>query len=393
MDKRDTVAVLPCPQYERAAVGETVERLLGLLPRDGRLGPHSRVTVKPNLLMKRAPDAATTTHPEVVHAVICWLKQQGVRHITIADSPGGPYTKQALMAIYRASGMERVAAETGAVLNLDLGSREIKSAGSGLVGSFTVIEPLCPREKDSGCDYIVDICKLKTHCMTTLSGAVKNMFGSIPGLLKPRMHYRYPQVEDFAGMLVDLCQTVTPHLVVVDAIETMEGDGPSSGDKRQLGLLLAGASPFAVDVALCRLAGFAPEQVPTVRLAAARGLCGDDIEVVGQPQLLCDRQLKLPRSASVDFTGRLPGFLRPMAGKVLTALFAPRPRIDVRRCIGCGKCAESCPPQTIRLVPSSRGRGKEVAVIGRKDCIRCYCCHEMCPVSAISVSKNLLTRH
>ena len=160
MDKRDTVAVLPCPQYERAAVGETVERLLGLLPRDGRLGPHSRVTVKPNLLMKRAPNAATTTHPEVVCAVICWLKQQGVRHITIADSPGGPYTKQALMAIYRASGMERVAAETGAVLNLDLGSREIKSAGSGLVGSFTVIEPLCPREKDSGCDYIVDICKL-----------------------------------------------------------------------------------------------------------------------------------------------------------------------------------------------------------------------------------------
>ena len=64
--------------------------------------------------------------------------------------------------------------------------------------------------------------------MTTLSAGIKNLFGTIPGLQKPEMHYTYPDKATFSGMLVDLAETVAPTLTVLDGIEAMEGDGPTS---------------------------------------------------------------------------------------------------------------------------------------------------------------------
>jgi uncharacterized protein (DUF362 family) len=90
----------------------------------------------------------------------------------------------------------------------------------------------------------VDVAKLKTHAMTGLSGAVKNMFGAIPGLLKPEMHCRFPQKEDFSAMLVDLCEAVRPSVCFVDAIVGMEGNGPSGGTPRFVGRLLPRKAPM-----------------------------------------------------------------------------------------------------------------------------------------------------
>ena len=179
-----------------------------------------RVLLKPNLLMKRRPEEATTTHPLVVEAAARLLLDWGASEVTIADSPGGPYTRPLLHSIYETCGMTAAARQSGARLNEDTGFTTLRREENRLVREFSIINPVAEA------DLVVSVCKLKTHSMTTLSGGVKNLFGCIPGLQKPELHLRFPEKADFGEMLVDLALTVKPALTIVDAVVGMEGDGP-----------------------------------------------------------------------------------------------------------------------------------------------------------------------
>lgn len=121
----------------------------------------------------------------------------------------------------RRRGWRRWPDARGASLNLSADSRNVHVAEGALCRDFDVIDPV------ADADFVVNCCKLKTHCMTTLSCGVKNLFGCVPGLLKPQLHYRFPDGEQFARMLVDLSLLVKPGLTVADAVDAMEGDGPT----------------------------------------------------------------------------------------------------------------------------------------------------------------------
>lgn len=374
------VSIQRTPSYDAGEMERAVEAHFALLELDALLRPGIKVLLKPNLLMKRRPEEGTTTHPALVAAIIRRLKRAGVSDITIADSPGGPYTRGQLAGIYRASGME-TAAEAGAKLNFDLESVEVRCPHPALSPSFPIIRPVAEA------DLVISVCKLKTHCMAGLSGGVKNLFGCIPGLTKPDYHWRYPKEEDFCGMLVDLCETVRPAVTFCDAVVSMEGDGPSSGSLRETGLTLCARSPYELDLILCRMLCRAPEEILTVKCAGERGLCPLDPEKValaGDP-LPSFPDFKRPRTVSTDFLSKLPGPLQTVARPLVQAFFTTRPKVDLSRCVGCGRCAESCPAHAISLTG-----GK--ARIRSKDCIHCYCCHEMCPIRAISVKQNRLLR-
>lgn len=238
-------------------------------------------------------------------------------------------------------------------------------------------------------DFIIDIPKVKTHVMVGMTCAVKNLFGTVPGLSKAEFHMRFPAPEDFGGMLADLCEAVRPDMVVADGIVAMEGDGPASGTPYALGLILGGQSAYDVDLAVCRLMGLAPQRVPYLAAAVRRGLCAAQVE----EGVLCgDVQAAAPRAGfclptsmmDLTFAQKAPRPIRwlvPGAEKWV----APRPKVKRALCIGCGKCAEICPGRTIRV----QG-GK--AHISRAGCIRCFCCHEMCPVKAIEVRRFALFR-
>lgn len=365
------------PSYEGNRIEEAVERLFLLLGPDAAPRPGMRVTIKPNLLMKRRPEDGTTTHPAVVRAVILALRRRGVTDITIADSPGGVYTKPILSGIYQATGMETVARETGVKLNFDLSTVHCPQPDGAVCKAFDLIAPVAEA------DFVISLPKLKSHCMTGLSGGVKNLFGCIPGLTKPEFHWRYPKEDDFCNMLLDLCRTVKPGLTLVDAVVSMEGDGPSSGELRQTGFLLAADDPFALDLALARAIGREGNSILTIRNARQRGFCTQsaaELAVAGDP-LPVFSDFKMPRSRTVDFQSNIPKPLRGIAKPVIARFFTPRPVIDPKICVGCGRCAESCPPHTITVE-------NRKAAIHRENCIKCYCCHEMCPVHAISVKRS-----
>ncbi|MEG0305155.1 MAG: DUF362 domain-containing protein [Oscillospiraceae bacterium] len=333
----------------------------------------TKLLIKPNLLAKHTPDAAVTTHPQLLLEVIRAAKRRGVTQIIMADSSGGTYNAAMMQSIYKASGLASVCQDEGVQIYTQCKWGSVKTNGNA-VREFNLIEPVLDA------DFIINLPKLKTHMMMGMSGAVKNLFGCIPGLQKAEMHMRFPQAERFGEMLVDLCEAVRPQLSIVDGVMGMEGDGPAGGKPRKCNCILGGENPYAIDLAICKLIGMEAMSVPFLSAANIRGLCGksaEEIEIIGD-KLLPIKGFLLPSGHSeVDFRQSVPRVLR-FAVPMVQGFVAPRPFIRKKLCIGCGKCADICPGHTINII-------NKKASIERKNCIRCFCCHEMCPVKAIGV--------
>ena len=374
----DKVSVIGCKSYDINQLDFIIERHFKELDPKGLLiKKGANVVIKPNLLLRRTPEEATTTHPEFIAAIIRAVKRRGGVPV-IAESPGGAYTKFNLHSVYSLCGIEEIARREGAQLNYDTGYHEVVSEDGKVCRSFNMIDPI------ARADIVISAAKLKTHAMMNYTGAVKNLFGVVPGLMKPEFHYRFPKKADFGNMLVDICERVKPAISFIDGIEGMEGNGPSGGSKRFVGLTLAGLNPHAVDLLASRLIGFSPKEVPTVAAAIERSLCPgsiDGLEIVGERVERYLTDFAKPDSMGTDVLAKMPAFIRRPLVKSLT----PKPFIVRSTCIGCGKCIESCPQKTIRLV-------NKKAVINYSKCIRCYCCHEMCPEKSIAIKKSLMGR-
>lgn len=367
------ICVEPLDIYDPALADAVVERHFAALSIEQNLFPGIRVLIKPNLLSARTPDQNVTTHPVLIAAVVRFLRKRGVTDITVADSPGGPYRPEALKNIYRAAGL--LSLEPDARLNYDTSFSSVPCPEGFAVRSFNRIRPAVEA------DYIINMPKLKTHGMVTLSAGIKNLFGTIPGLQKPEMHYRFPNEDAFCGMLLDLARSVSPQVTLIDGVDAMEGNGPNSGTTRHLGLTFASRDLFTLDWYAAEIAGLCPEKILLLAKARAFGLAKpEEISLAGTPVSPIEPPFRLPDAATVDFGSHFPSFLRRPVVAAAKRLFKPVPTLNRGLCIGCGKCAESCPGHLIEV-----RAGK--AHFERKGCISCFCCQEMCPKHAIGVRR------
>ncbi len=371
------VAIWKCEDYDiehvRAAVGAAVGALGGMA---AFVNPGERVLLKPNLLMRRRPEKATTTHPAVVQAVAELVTAAGGVPL-IFDSPGGTSVHNAatLEGLYDTCGMKAAAAAAGAQLCMDTEVVDVPwPQGQRMKAIKTIAEV-------TRVDKIINLPKLKTHMMMTFSGGVKNLFGIVPGSYKTEYHFRFEEEDDFAGVLVDLCQFARPVLTVMDAIVAMEGSGPTNGTPRPLGLLLASASPYEMDVVASTCIALEPRAVPTIRASAARGLCpmsAQHVEVVGCA--IADVRTPdfvKPRNVALNiYDWWLP---KPVAHWMNRAM-KYKPGFRLERCKGCGVCANSCPAKAIEM-----RNGKPNLEISQ--CISCFCCHELCRFDAVDIRK------
>ena len=371
----NTVSVFPCESYEREEASEALRALLAPLGGLGWVEAGMKIAIKTNLVTSLRPETAGVTHPALITELCRMLVQCGAE-VTVGDSPGGPYNAAMVGRVYSASG-----------------TKMVKEAGARLNDNFSVIGVTFPEAKVlkefqytawlREADVVINFCKLKTHGLTALSCGVKNLFGVIPGTRKPELHYAFPRVRDFAEMLVDLNEYVKPRLTIVDAVEGMEGNGPTQGTPRKIGVLLASDSPYSVDVLAAELIGLTPMDVPTIAAAADRGLgpaSVGELEIVGEWRGFVIRDYKLqPKRESASFESRR--FLGPL----ISNIFSASPVISRERCVGCGECERVCPQKAIKI---SNG----LAVISRKNCISCFCCGEFCPKGAITMRRSALAR-
>jgi uncharacterized protein (DUF362 family)/Pyruvate/2-oxoacid:ferredoxin oxidoreductase delta subunit len=380
----ETVSAIRCTSYDRNevinAVRSAADSLGGI---ESCIRPGSRVLVKPNLLQGLSPDRCVTTHPAVVGAVCTLLRELDCR-VMIADSPGGGirYTPANLRSLYHAAGYDSIAEETGAELNYDTGFYEHSFPEGRYAKRFPVISPV----KD--CDHIVVVSKAKTHLWTLFSGGAKNLFGVIPGLEKPIHHARFQDPAHFGGMIVDLNEALRPSLQVMDGVIAMEGDGPSSGTPRPLGLILASPDWTAIDIIACRMVGIHPPDVPTIRAAMDRG----DIKDYMTDILLKGDEFGFPVIQGFRLPSTYRGEGKGLQKSLLLSLIQNLGRFSTlypvfnrSRCVRCGRCTMICPVQAISF-------HSKVPEINRKTCIRCYCCHEICPAGAIHLEPGITGR-
>lgn len=329
------------------------------------------VLIKPNLLSPRTPEHAITTHPEIVRQVVHLLKDFGNK-IYIADSPAGGSNKD-IPRLWERTGMAQVARETGAEL-ININARGLVEK-KGLQRNFFFTDLL------NEVEYLVNLPKLKTHGLTLLTGAIKNVFGLIPGIQKGVYHLQFPKPEQFAENLVDIFAAIRPHFHIMDGIQILEGNGPSSGGKiRYAGFLLAGKDAVAVDSVAARSLGIDPRQVDTIRFASQKKLGEADpekIRIVGDEF----RQISIEIPAPQVFS-RLPDFTYAMLRRFIWT----RPRANPERCSGCGLCINNCPVQA--MSPNENG----IPEIDYQSCINCFCCAEVCPEDAIYQESSRLVR-
>jgi len=375
------VSIAACKDYEessvRAALGEALAPFGGL----GWVRPGMRIAVKVNLVGAHKPEEAATTHPAPLRALCAMLVEKGAS-VVIGDSPGGLFTAAYLAPIYRASGMHSALME-GVQLNDDFSELDVDFPEGHTAKQYRMTKYLLDA------DAVIDFCKPKTHGMMVYTGACKNFYGAVPGLLKGEYHYRYAEHTRFANLLVDLAECVKPRLCLADFVYGMEGNGPSKGKPRFVGCLAASESPHKMDMLLSHIMGMAPDEVPTLTAAIERGLTPpspDALDVAGDYRPFVGAPFE--RAAHKDLTGWAGS--SPLLNALAQKLLASRPRVEAPACIGCGKCAAVCPAKAIAM--EAGGPKGKLPRIERKTCIRCFCCQEFCPVGAMRVHRPVMAR-
>ena len=381
-EKRSKVVVLPCEDYEEEKIYRLLRKGMEVLGGfSAFIGKEEKILLKPNLLKRAEVEKAVITHPAVVGAFARFLREEGYANIVLADSCGHGSTSQ----VIRGTGMD-TCLEKYKIPAIDY----TKGISVDYPEGIQAKEFVLPKELLEA-DCVISLCKMKTHVLERITGAVKNSYGFVYGRNKAIGHTKYPSADSFARMLVDLNQYVKPRLYMMDGIVAMEGNGPGSGDPVPMKVMLLSADPVALDSVFARLVYLKPELVPTNYHGEKMGL-GDwreeNIQVIVADEEGI-RESSMEELVSqfgkpdfhVDRTQVRTNIWTRMA-KALN-LFQKKPYIEADQCVRCGICVNSCPVPG-KAVDFRKGK-EQPPVYDYKKCIRCFCCQEMCPKKAIKV--------
>lgn len=379
---KSRVVLIPCDTYKEETVYRALKAGIGLLGgMEALVKPEEKVLLKPNLVRKAKLSRAVVTHPAVMGAAARLLREAGVKEITAGDSCGVGAATAAASAV----GMDVALGEYGVPLTDFTGMGMVSYEKGVQAKSFFLSKEVLEA------DAIINICKMKTHALERVTGAVKNMYGCIHGLHKAKGHTMYPSADSFARMLVDLNRFLKPRLYIMDGIMAMEGNGPTSGDPVPMNVLLVSLDPVALDSVFCHLINLNPEMVPTNYHGEKLGLGfwqEERIELMlsedsGYAEISMEEAAK--RFGKSDFDvdrRRVKRDIWVKMGRFFN-VFQKKPYVDGAKCVKCGVCVESCPVDG-KALTFKNGR-KEPPVYNYKKCIRCFCCQEMCPHKAIKV--------
>jgi len=371
------VCLVKCQDYNYDSVKSAVNKsitLAGGLKKTIKKG--DKVLLKVNLIKAAKPEHAITTHPTIVKAVCEKILDLGAIPI-VGDTQNTQMDKG--QSSIKVSGIKAVCDE------LKIKAIDFKDNGFTKV---KVPKPVQMKEiwlaKDIiDADRVISLPKMKTHILTSYTGAVKNLFGCIPFGERMKAHV-LGKDELFSEVLSDIYSVIKPQFCIMDGIEGMEGDGPTHGSKRNYSLIAASNDCVSLDAVCSNLLGFS--SINTVIEAEKRGLGTADLSKI---QLVGDKipqfTIKMPNQNIKKSQSMASYIPKPIKDYLVKNLLKFEPRVDKSKCKKCAICEKVCPVHAITMDP--------YPVFDRDKCIKCFCCHELCPEGAIYTHKSWLAKH
>jgi len=367
------VFVRKCSGYNEKELEGIFEDIIDNTDSIKKLRKGSIVLLKTNLIIRKKPEAAATTHPLFLRALAKTLLKRDLK-VIVGDSPGGLFHKTFLKSIYDICGLTKAFEDIDAELNYNTQTVTVQNPNGKKLKELSITKYI------QDVDYIINVPKLKTHVPMMLAGAIKNFYGIIAGEKKFDYHFVHGENKDFANVLIDIYEFKKPDLTIMDAIIGMDHNGPTSGEPIDIKLVLAGEDGYSLDLTAIKIIKMDPVTVPVIRAAVERNLIKIDekIEIIGE---------KLQDVILDNFT--LPYIVHhPDPPKIISILFGkllesikPKVIFDYNICKSCKECVKICPAKAIEFI---EGKPK----IKYKKCIKCFCCHELCTVNAIKIKQS-----
>lgn len=292
MNPNPIVSLIRADSYELESLQNNIAKLLtpmGGMAAIVKMG--DRVLLKPNLLTGARPGKECTTRPELVYVVAKMVMDAGGKPF-LGDSP----------AFGTAKGVAQANGYLPWIEKLDLPIIDFHGQRYQTLGEE--FNHLLLSTEAMEADVVINLPKIKSHMQLTLTMGVKNLFGCVPGKMKAWWHMEAGKDSArFGQMLVETARAINPALTIVDGIIAHEGNGPSGGEPRQLGVLGAASNVFALDLGSAHILNVDPSAVPTIAACQRLGLCGELDSI--------DFPLLQPDELQID-NWRLPDALMPI---------------------------------------------------------------------------------
>ncbi len=367
------ISIVKCESYNYSLVYEKIKHALSLIGGIKKfIQPGEKILLKPNLLSAHTPEEAVTTHPEIIRVIIKIVKSANAIPM-IFDSPSilnvdSVYEKTGIKTIAQEENVEIIHPSEYSLKEFDINSAKIKK----LYLSKIVFEV----------DGIINIPKLKTHALTTLTLGIKNLYGLIPGFIKSEYHKEAHNTKLFNELLSEIYRVVRPKikLSILDGIIGMEGNGPANGKVRSFNLLAAAEDTVALDTFIFNLLKI--KNAPLLKYCKEKNLGETDIkeiEILGDiPEFFND--VLLPKT-------HIANFIPEVFVNLIKNLVWCKPEIINSKCKLCMECYKICPVKTIKLKEISN---KKILYISQENCISCFCCNEVCPNNSIKIKDSFM---
>ncbi|MBD2132850.1 MAG: DUF362 domain-containing protein [Sphaerospermopsis kisseleviana] len=291
---KPAVSLIRAKSYEQEALRESLTTLLEPLGGIAAFVKRGdRVLLKPNLLTGSRPTKECTTRPELVRAVAEMVMEVGGKPF-LGDSPAFGSAK----GVATANGLLPILEE----LNIPI----VEFHGKRYQTVNDDFNHLLLSKEAMEADVIINLPKVKSHMQLTVTLGVKNLFGCVPGKMKAWWHFEAGKdTTRFGEMLVETARAINPNLTILDGIVGHEGNGPSGGEPRDLGVLAASDNVFALDRAMLEILKVDPLQVPTIAASQRLGICPELSEIDFPnltPELLQIEDWRLPDNLMpIDF--------------------------------------------------------------------------------------------
>ncbi|PLX29819.1 MAG: hypothetical protein C0600_08635 [Ignavibacteria bacterium] len=223
------------------------------------------VLLKPNMSFPNPPEWGSTTHPDVIRTVVEMCAEAGAKRIIAVDFP----MRRAERCLEK-SGMTALSKDMPQLTFVQIG--EEKDFVKVPAPDATEFDEIAIAKLLKKADVFINLPTAKAHSSTSVSLGLKNLMGLIYD--RRSFHGSY----NLHAAVADLAKIVRPQLTILDAQYALLTNGPGGpGKTQQLGRMIAGTDPLAVDAAGVRLAEWnnrmsEAEDIRHLAAAAERGV-------------------------------------------------------------------------------------------------------------------------